>query len=445
MAYQSDDLSPLTAVVPRFATLAEWLAWQETLHVREIDLGLERCREVARRLAIQTPTYRVIIVAGTNGKGSSVAMLDAILRASGYRTATYTSPHLLRYNERLCINGRQVSDQSLCDAFQRVDTARGEISLTYFEFGTLAALDILRQTDIDVAVLEVGLGGRLDAVNITDPDVALITAIDLDHTEWLGKDRETIALEKAGIMRPGCPAVCSDPNPPASLIKYAHTLGSPLYWLKNGYDIEMYENQWSWRSVLGSYPDLPWPALRGDYQIYNAAGVVMALQALADKLPVSEAALRKGLTSVSIAGRFQMLSGPFQYVLDVAHNPHGAMGLATTLRRYPVAGKTHAVIGMLKDKDASQVFQELRTIIDHWHIAGLNSPRAAEVEVLQVKLQQLGVTEGLNIYPDVTAALMGAQQCTSPGDRILITGSFLTVAAGMRLLEAQGIARFAGG
>lgn len=419
----------------RFKELGEWLAWQESLHVKEIELGLERCRAVVERMGLQEPLYAVVTVGGTNGKGSSVAMLDSILRAAGYKVAMYTSPHLLRYNERLRINGVPVSDEPLCEAFQRVDEARGEISLTYFEFGTLAALDILQRTEIDLAILEVGLGGRLDAVNVVDPDVALLAAIGIDHVEWLGHDRAAIAREKAGIFRPGRPAVCSDPNPPWTLTEQAERVGSALYLLERDYAFEVSEGTWSWQGGSISFKRLPSPSLRGDHQYQNAAGVLMVLHLLAERFPVGEPAIRRGLVEVKLEGRFQILPGPVEYILDVAHNTQAAEVLAQTLRQHLANGNTHILIGMLKDKDACGVFRELDGLADHWHVVGLRGSRGASSEQLAYELNRAGVAAPGITYSSVAEALTAIRSQVRTGDRVVITGSFLTVAQAMRLLE----------
>ena len=426
----------LTGAPPRrFKELSAWLAWQETLHVKEIELGLERCRTVAGRMGLQQPLYTVVTVGGTNGKGSSVAMLDSILRAAGYRVAMYTSPHLARYNERLRINGMPVSDEPLCEAFQHVDDARGETSLTYFEFGTLAALDILKRAEIDLAILEVGLGGRLDAVNIIDPDVALLTAIGIDHVEWLGHDRAAIAREKAGILRAGRPAVCSDPNPPWTVTEQAERIGSALYLLGRDYAFEVSGERWSWHCGSTSFTQLPRPGLRGDHQFQNAAGVLMVLSLLAARFPVPEGAIRQGLAEVKLEGRFQVFPGPVEYILDVAHNPQAAGVLGQALRQRQVSGRTHILIGMLKDKDARGIFQELGGLADHWHIVGLQSSRGASSERLANELGSAGMAAPVMTYHDVAEALTAIRSQARAGDRVVITGSFLTIAQAMRRLE----------
>lgn len=413
----------------RFQTLPEWLAWQETLHPNEIELGLERVAQVLARLKLTHPTFTVITVAGTNGKGSSVAMLEAILLAAGYQVGSYTSPHLLRYNERIKLNGCAIDDRTLCESFERIDQARGlgsqEVRLTYFEFGTLAAIDIFQQAGVDVAVLEVGLGGRLDAVNVLDADVALITAIDIDHQNWLGDDRETIAREKAGILRAHKPAVCSDPAPPASLVQLAEEIGAPLSLISTDFKARRVADGWRWQGKDMAWEGLPLPSLAGDFQLANAAGVLAVLEHLALTLPVSKSAVCQGLQAVELPGRFQILPGAPMRILDVAHNAQSARVLAHNLSRQPCHGRTHVVFSMLADKDVHAVAESLRPVADHWYIASLGVPRSAPVEQLQSALAGASVEAFDHIFTAYQAAVKAAQE----QDRIVIAGSFYTVAA----------------
>ncbi len=411
----------------RFETLDQWLAWQETLHPSAIDLGLERPGRVLQALGLATPSHRVITVAGTNGKGSSVAMLESILLAAGYRVGSYTSPHLLRYNERIRLNGAAVEDARICAAFARIDAARGDTSLTYFEFGTLAALQIFAEADLDVAVLEVGLGGRLDAVNLLDADVALITAIDVDHAAWLGDSREVIAVEKAGIMRPQRPAVCSDPLPPQSLIEHAHTRQAVLYCLGNNFDYRSQQDGWAYEDEQGPLPGLPRPALVGQMQLQNAAGVIRALRCLGDTLPVNTQAIRQGLLSVSLPGRLQRLPGIPEVILDVAHNPQSAQALADNLAAMPCAGRSLAVVGMLADKDIASVLRIMAPAIDDWFLAGLDVWRGADCDTLVAALEGEGIGP-YRCHLSVTEALATAREQAGEQDRIIVFGSFHTVA-----------------
>jgi dihydrofolate synthase/folylpolyglutamate synthase len=421
----------------RFNTLQEWLTWQEELHFTSIELGLDRCMAVAERMGLLQPDYAVISVAGTNGKGSSVNMLKNILIHAGYNTGSYTSPHLIRYNERICLNGAEVTDEMLCASFDRIDKARGGISLTYFEFGTLAALDIFRHAGIDIAVLEVGLGGRLDAVNCVDADVALITAIDLDHENWLGPDRESIGREKAGIMRSDAPAICSDPNPPASLFEHAKKLGTQLYIPGRDFRHKLTGDTWQWQWGSVKYPGLPLPSLYNKEQMANAAGVLMALTAMSDRFPVTAEAIRQGLQEFNLSGRFQIVPDKAQLILDVAHNRQSAALLVRNLKELPVQGKTHVIIGMLKDKNHHAIFQEISQVADFWHIVTLEGPRGTESRILSEELAGMGLNRNASCYNSVADALGSVREMVEPQDRIVITGSFLTVGAAIIHLKLQ--------
>ena len=368
-------------VHPRFTTLPEWLAWQETLHPSAIDLGLKRVAAVAGRMVCSQPAPLAITIGGTNGKGSCQAMLEAILLRAGYRVGCYSSPHLVRYNERIRLDGEPVSDEMLCQAFERIDRARGEESLTYFEFGTLAALDIMKRAPLDVALLEVGLGGRLDAVNLVDADAALISSIAVDHTDWLGPDRESIGREKAGIFRAGRPAVCGDANPPDSLRREAERQGALLRVLGEDFKVLQAGRRWHWQGERGRYRDLQHPALQGAHQLANAASVLMVLEMLDQRLPVSRRHIDAGLKWVSLPARIQRVSGRVEQVLDVSHNAQAALALVDTLRRAPVAGATHAVIGMMQDKDVTAFAESLATVVSHWYPVGLPVTRALQAPV----------------------------------------------------------------
>jgi dihydrofolate synthase/folylpolyglutamate synthase len=424
---------------PRFTTLREWLSWQESLHAKEIELGLDRCRAVAERMQVTQPRYATVSVAGTNGKGSSVAMLDSILSAAGYKVGRYTSPHLIRYNERIRVAGEIVDDATICAAFDRIDRARGDISLTYFEFGTLAALDIFMRADIDVAILEVGMGGRLDAVNLVDADVALIATIDIDHVDFLGPDRESIGREKAGIMRSNRPAVCSDPNPPNSLVEHARGLGTELHVLGMEYTYEVGENTWSWRSTARVMTDLPPPHLHGAFQFQNAAGVLRVIEALAPRCPVSRAAIETGLRDVQLAGRYQVYPGEVPWILDVAHNPQSARVLADTLRNEPIGnGRTYFLVGMLKDKDIGGVFSVLHDLADEWHLVTLTARRGANAAALRDQLLAHRVSAPVHLHESIAEAYEAVSAAARPGDRALVFGSFLTVAGIADILERAG-------
>lgn len=419
----------------RFNTLEEWLAWQETLHPTEIELGLARVRAVYQRLGV-TLKCPVITVAGTNGKGSCVAMLAAIYHAAGYRVGVYTSPHLLRYNERICVNDEEIADQPLCEAFERVDQARtdaegGQTSLTYFEFGTLAALDLFGRTELDLVILEVGLGGRLDAVNIIDADVAVIATIAIDHVAWLGNDRETIGREKAGIMRRGQPVVCGDLNPPQSIATVAQECGATLYLNGHDFGAKPQADHWRWWSNQRQRDALPLPALRGSFQLNNAATVLMVAELLTERLPLSQAHIREGLANVKVAGRFEVIGGEVPLILDVAHNPEAAQALADTLNAWPMPGRVYAVVAMMADKDIGGALQPLLKVVDEWHVTAIDIARSATAVRLRQELQALQV---INIHDaeSVAGALETVRRVARPHDRIVIFGSFYTVAEAMR-------------
>ena len=421
--------------VMRYNTLQEWLSWQEELHFTAIELGLDRCTVVAENMGLLNPDFTVISVAGTNGKGSSVTMIDSILGNSGYKTGSYTSPHLTRYNERIKLDGVEVTDEILCESFSRIDHARGDISLTYFEFGTLAALDIFHHADIDVALLEVGLGGRLDAVNCIDADVALITSIDLDHMQWLGMDRESIAREKAGIFRKNKPAVCSDPHPPETVLGYAEEIGATLYIPGRDFNYQLFDDHWSWQWNSVVCENLPRPGQYNSCQIQNAAGVLMVLSTLKSILPVDAGAIEKGLKNFSLTGRFQMLTEGRQTILDVAHNPQAARTLVHNLKQFPNSGKTHVIIGMLKDKDQTGVLTELVEIADYWHTVTISSSRGSDSKTLKKELLELGVTAPISENDTVEGAFLKLENKAGMHDRIVVTGSFLSVGDAMKHLE----------
>jgi dihydrofolate synthase/folylpolyglutamate synthase len=427
----------------RPTTLAAWLAYLETLHPKAIALGLDRVRAVYTRMGTSL-ACPVVTVTGTNGKGSTSAMLDAILARAKFRVGLYLSPHLVRYNERVRIAGREASDDELVRAFNAVEDARTaksvdggpDVALTYFEFGTLAALWLFAQERLDVAVLEVGLGGRLDAVNIVDADVAVVTSVDLDHMDYLGPTREDIGREKAGIFRPDRPAVCADPDPPAALVRHATALGAPLCLIGRDYGFRSQGTQWEYRGPGGARYGLPMPALRGAYQLANAATAMAVLGLLHDRLPVTAGAIRDGLLAVELAGRFQVLPGRPAIVLDVAHNPHAARALAATLAAMDYYPQTLAVVGMLADKDIAGVVAAVRTRIDRWFVATLPGPRGAGAAALASELARVGIpADAIRAFDDIPAALRAAQGECSEADRIVVFGSFLTVGAALGALR----------
>ena len=414
--------------LPSGSTLADWLARLEQLHPSSIELGLDRVSRVKTALGL-APAFPLILVGGTNGNGSTCAYLEAILGAAGYKTGLYTSPHSLRYNERVRVAGKDTSDAELVAAFERIDAARAETSLTYFEFGTLGAMLQFIAAGVDVAILEVGLGGRLDAVNAFDADVAVVTSVDLDHMDYLGDTREQIGFEKAGIYRAARPAICADLNPPASLLDHARRIGADLRCIGQDFFAQREGNHWTYRSPHANRPNLPLPAMAGAYQLRNAAGALAALDALQARLPVSEAAIHAGLVAAQVPGRFQRIALAPEVILDVAHNPAAARELAATLREQPVAGRTLAVVGMLADKDAAGVFAALAGEIDAWWVCTPGSPRAREADALAAELRPHANGAPIRIEPDVTLALAAARSAAREGDRILAFGSFYTVAA----------------
>ncbi|MCU0950189.1 MAG: bifunctional tetrahydrofolate synthase/dihydrofolate synthase [Burkholderiaceae bacterium] len=421
-------------------TLDDWLGYIERIHHRPIDMTLDRVREVAQRLHIRFDCP-VIIVGGTNGKGSTCAMLDSMLRAGGYRTGLYTSPHLLRFNERVQINGELASDEALTEHLAAVEAARGEVSLTYFEFTTLAILRLLSQAKLDAAVLEIGLGGRLDAVNIVDADVSIVTSIDLDHMEFLGPTREHIGFEKAHIYRAGRPAICSDPQPPQSLIDVANRLGADLRLFGRdfnyaGLDYGKGLQQWSYGGRSQRRASLPYPALRGANQLLNASAALAALECLADRLPLSQQAIRTGLLTVEIPGRFQVLPGQPAVILDVAHNPHAAAVLAHNLDSQGFYPETHAVFGMLADKDVAGVIARVKSRIDHWHVGPTPGARGLSAAQAATALRAAGVT-AISEHDTLAAAYAHAAEQAQADARIVVFGSFTTVAAVMLATQRQ--------
>ncbi|MFM2050392.1 MAG: hypothetical protein RL682_883 [Pseudomonadota bacterium] len=420
-------------------TLHDWLAYCEQLHpkgINGIELGLDRIRVVAQRMELRF-TCPVITVAGTNGKGSTCAMLESILGQAGYKTGTFTSPHLVHFEERLRLNGEAVSAIKLVAAFADVSVAAGlngnknfpEIGLTYFEFTTLAILHLMAHAGLDVAILEVGLGGRLDAVNLIDTDCAIITSIDLDHTELLGHTREAIGFEKAGIMRTGKPVIVSDPVPPQSVLDRALEVGADLWRVGQDFNVSGDKQQWGWAGRGRRYSGLAYPALRGANQLVNAAGVLAALTALREQLPVTAQAVRNGLAFVELPGRFQIIPGEPSLVLDVAHNPHSVAALAANLDAMGYFPTTHAVFGAMADKDLAPMFAKVNPLIDHWYFTDLPTPRAATGTSLQGHwaAQNTRKDASAQAFADPMQALQAAIAAADPTDRIVVFGSFYTV------------------
>jgi len=421
------------------STLAGWLAYLEQLHPQAIDMGLERVRVVADRLGLQRPARRVITVTGTNGKGSTCAFLAALLRAQGLRVGVYSSPHLRRYNERICIDGQEASDAALCQAFTQIEQARGQTSLTYFEVGTLAAFSLFQAADLDVAVLEVGLGGRLDAVNLIDPDLAIVTSIGLDHVEWLGDSRDSVAREKAGIFRAGIPVVCGDPEPPLPLLEAAQALHAPLRIRGRHYDLSVQADGWQWQgqALDGSAvvcADLPLLNL----PMENAACALQALVLLDIAAPPSSWAA--ALRSTQIAGRFDRRvlrreGKSLHLMFDVGHNPHAARYLARYLEQHPAKGRWRAVFGLLMDKDLHGVLSALLPVIQSWAVAPLDTPRSHSAATLASALDAKGAR--VSRYASIAQALDAQWAQADQDDEILVFGSFYCVADGLNWLDQQ--------
>jgi dihydrofolate synthase / folylpolyglutamate synthase len=421
---------------PRFPGLGEWLAWQQSLHPDAVDLGLERARRVLVGTGWRRPGCPVVTVGGTNGKGSCVALLAAMLRASGRRVATFTSPHLVDYRERIRIDGEPVSDASLLAAFERIADALGPDTLTFFEFNALAALLVFETAAPDVILLEVGLGGRLDAVNLVDADAAVVVSIGFDHMEWLGSDLESIGREKAGIMRLGRPAIVGMPNPPSSVRDAAEAVSADLWLRGRDFDgVEQPDRTWTYRDAAGELAALPAPALAGVEQVGNAATALAALRSLRQRLPLERRAVEEGLRSVHLAGRFQRIADRrgFEWVLDVAHNPDSARTLAASLARYPAAGRTIAVCGMLADKDVEQVAGSLCASVGRWIAVDTDGLRGLAAAALAARGAIRGVTmeHGGSIATGMDLAASDAR----PGDRIVVFGSFHTVGPALRHLR----------
>ncbi|WP_133683393.1 bifunctional tetrahydrofolate synthase/dihydrofolate synthase [Paludibacterium purpuratum] len=410
-------------------TLPEWLSYLETLHAKMIDLGLERVGRVRDAMAL-APACPVIMVGGTNGKGSVSAMLSTMLMRAGFRVGTYTSPHILRYNERVAIDMRPVDDAALLDGFAAVEAGRGDVPLSYFEFGTLAAVWCFLRAEVDVIVLEVGLGGRLDAVNAFEPDVSVVVSIDLDHQDYLGDNRESIGFEKAGIFRSGKPAVCADVDPPQSLLDHAAAIGAPLYLVGRDFGFNRLEQQWSFHLGERHWHALPLPALRGTYQLGNASAALAALALLHDRLPVDLGAIKRGLLEVDWPGRFQVLPGRPQVVFDVGHNPHAVRALVANLRQLPFAESRYAVFSMLADKDLETVAALAADEFDGWFVGGLDMPRGQSGAQIAERLKAQGA-KNLRVFDTVSDAWKSALSVAAENDRIVVFGSFHTVAEAM--------------
>ncbi|MDN2695165.1 bifunctional tetrahydrofolate synthase/dihydrofolate synthase [Janthinobacterium sp. SUN073] len=424
-------------------TLPDWLAMLETRHSEtQINMGLDRVQAVKARMQLAF-TCPVIMVAGTNGKGSTCAMLESVLLRAGYKVGLYIKPHFLDFNERARVLGEMASDEQLVASFHAVEAVRGDTPLTYFEFTTLAILHLLSQANLDVAILEVGLGGRLDAVNVIDADVAIVTSVDIDHTDYLGDTREAIGFEKAGIFRPGKAAICSDPVPPQSLIDHAAAIGADLWLMGRDFNYSGDKQQWNYGGREQRRNSLAYPSLRGANQILNATAVLAALEVLRLKLPVGAQEVRTGLVTVELPGRFQVLPGRPSVILDVAHNPHAAAALNQNLGNMGFHPYTYAVFGSMHDKDIDGVLAAMSEHVDHWCLTGLPSPRAATASELAAKVQIMledkpdSSEHTVSIFDDPAQAFANAMSRAGENDRIVVFGSFLTVAGVMKARKSS--------
>lgn len=411
-----------------FDTLKGWLNWQENSHPLAIDLGLERVDRVYRALNPAGIKPLTITVAGTNGKGSCIAYLEAIYRAQGYQVGAYTSPHILKYNERIKIAGNPVSDDLICEAFARIETVREQTSLSYFEFSTLAALDIFARANLDIQLLEVGLGGRLDAVNIVDPDVAVISSIGIDHVAWLGETREAIGFEKAGIFRAFVPAIVGDPQPPESLLQVAEARQAVFYALGKDFGYAKHENGWEWFCGQQRISGLPDPALKGEHQYRNSSAVIMAVSQLTDKLPVDEQSIRTGIANVQLSGRFQLIDGSIPVLLDVGHNPEAVRTLVEYLKQNFPNQRIHAIFSMMKDKDIAEVLRIMNPVVCDWFFAPLTNLRAATEEQMRGIFSQLKISNASFGHANFVDAFTAAKQrANGADDLLLVFGSFFLV------------------
>jgi dihydrofolate synthase/folylpolyglutamate synthase len=423
-------------------SLDAWLEFIGRQHSAEIDMGLDRVRAVWLRMDSPRPPMN-IVVGGTNGKGSTCAMLESMYRAAGYKTGFYSSPHLVRFNERVRVNGNEVDDATLIAAFEAVERARQDAAhpepLTYFEFATLAAFHVFAHANLDIGILEVGLGGRLDAVNLVDGDVSIVASVDLDHQSYLGNTREEIGFEKAHIYRANKPAIFGDRDPPQRLIDYAKSIGARWFALDGEYRFRTLEGQWDFVANETARRALPFPALRGAYQLKNASAALMAVECLQSKLPLSIGHIKRGLLEVDWPGRMQVLPGRPTVVLDVAHNPHAARALDHALGGMAFAENTYAVFGMLRDKDIDEVVGILKHRVDHWFIAGLEAatPRGATVSELATLMTAQGLQGHFSSHLDIAAAYAAARERAGPNDRIVAFGSFFTVAEILRLAHQR--------
>ncbi|MDC9727885.1 MAG: bifunctional tetrahydrofolate synthase/dihydrofolate synthase [Methyloprofundus sp.] len=413
-----------------FDTLKDWLHWQEGLHPQSIDLGLHRAKKVFHALNPEKKQPITITVAGTNGKGSTIAFLEAIYRAQGFKVGSYTSPHILKYNERIKINNQTVSDEVLCQAFERIEAVRDETSLSYFEFSTLAALDIFSRSNLDIQLLEVGLGGRLDAVNIIDADASIITSICIDHTDWLGDTRTAIAIEKSGVFRPHCPAIVGDIDPPQSLTDCAQKIDAQLLLINQHFSYQKSSQYWTWQSNSKKREQLPLPNLKGEHQFRNASTSLMAVESLQDKISVSDAAIYTGLKNAYVPGRFQLIeaenSAPI--LLDVSHNPQAAEALLDYLNAEFTDLPVYAIFNMMSDKDMQSVVTLMQNKVQHWYISPVNNPRTNKESDTKEIFQNNHITQISTGFPSFSKTFQTAKKMAENNQGLLVIfGSFFLV------------------
>ena len=414
--------------------LTDWLGYIESIHPSTIDLTLERIKIVIERLNLDI-SFPILTVGGTNGKGSTCSILESIYREAGYKVACYTSPHFLNFNERIKIQTLAVSDEVICEAFSRIESAREDVTLTYFEYGTIAAMIIFSEAHVDVAILEVGLGGRLDAVNVFDADCAIVTTDDLDHMDYLGHTREAIGFEKAGIYRTEKTSICGDFDPPQSLIKHAELIHADLKIIGKDFGYEAHHDSFDFLIDSTFVMNLPLPKLQGDFQLANATNALMAVKAMEDKLPLTEISIQKGITLTLLPGRFQEVKKMPSLILDVAHNPQAARSLSHNLKTHVVPGKTIAVFSILKDKDIFGVINELNLDIDDWFIAEIQNERAASIENISNTIQKINPSAHIEAFKNIQEAYQFASKEVRRNDRIIVFGSFFTVADIMKIIS----------
>ena len=414
--------------------LTDWLGYIESIHPSTIDLTLERIKIVIERLNLDI-SFPILTVGGTNGKGSTCSILESIYKEAGYKVACYTSPHFLNFNERIKIQALAVSDEVICEAFSRIESAREGVTLTYFEYGTIAAMIIFSEAHVDVAILEVGLGGRLDAVNVFDADCAIVTTVDLDHMDYLGHTREAIGFEKAGIYRTEKTSICGDFDPPQSLIKHAELIHADLKIIGKDFGYEAHHDSFDFLIDSTFVMNLPLPKLQGDFQLANATNALMAVKAMEDKLPLTEISIQKGITLTLLPGRFQEVKKMPSLILDVAHNPQAARSLSHNLKTHVVLGKTIAVFSILKDKDIFGVINELNLDIDDWFIAEIQNERAASIETISNTIQKINPSAHIEAFRNIQEAYQFASKEVTRNDRIIVFGSFFTVADIMKIIS----------